>query len=64
MRIISRISPSKDPLPEDAYISIALPKPDLNNLAGDISPRPAKDLLGELWRPEKEAESLLKGLAE
>jgi hypothetical protein len=45
-------------------MSIALNKPKLDTLAGDISPTPAKDLLAEFWRPEKEAESFLKGLAE
>jgi type I restriction enzyme M protein len=29
-----------------------------------LPPTPARDLLAEFWRLEKEAETLLKGLAE
>ncbi len=27
-------------------------------------PKPAKDLLAEFWKPEKEAEKMLEGLAQ
>lgn len=58
-------------------MSLALNKPKLDNLAGDIwksaarlrnkyfyyyqPPTPAKDLLPEFWKLKKEAEKMLEG---